>query len=184
MVNNTNKEFDRSKAFTFYGEWAEMAREILNDYGKEIVADFFLAITNYALYEIEPEEKKAPLKYFWAQLKEKIDASQEHRSRGFSKEDKALTNSIIKYKTDNPNATYRDIANAVGCSLGKVSKVLSSSTFTYTPTYTSTITTTPTTTTTTTNMNVREHRERCSLTFGNREHNVHSYLVDEYQELE
>lgn len=173
MINNTNKEFDRSKAFTFYGEWAEMAREILNDYGKEIVADFFLAITNYALYEIEPEEKKAPLKYFWPQLKEKIDASQEHRSRGFSKEDKELTNSIIKYKTENPNATYREIVSAVGCSLGKVSKVLSS----ITPTITPTSTTTSTSTTTTTNMNIREQRERSSLMFGNREQ-VHSSLDD------
>lgn len=179
MTNISTKTFDRSKAFTFYGEWAEMANEICNDYGKEVVADFFIAITNYALYEIEPEGKKAPLKYFWPQLKEKIDASQEHRSKGFSKEDKALTNSIIKYITENPDASYREVASAVGCSLGKVSKVRKAMSSTSTSTSTSSSTFTPTSTSTTANMNVREHRERCSLTFGNREQDVPSFLDEE-----
>ena len=143
------KNFDRSIAFTFYAEWHEMAKEIEEDYGKEVVADFYNAIIEYALFEVEPE-KKAPLKYFWAQLKEKIDASQAHRAKGFG-ENVELNEKILQYKQENPEATYRMIAEAVGCSVGKISKVLGRGSNSTTATSTNTIT--PTTTTTTVNMN-------------------------------
>lgn len=142
---NNNKEFDRSVAFTFYREWKEDADAIEEDYGFEGKAKFYDSVIEYALFEIEPE-MKPPIKYFWKTIKEKIDASQMHRARGFSKEDTELTEKIKQYKADNPNATQREIASALKCSVGKINKVLKDSTSINTPTITDT--------STSTNMNV------------------------------
>lgn len=133
-----NNVFDRSVAFTFYKEWKEDADTIEEDFGAEGKAKFYDAIINYALFEVEPE-MKAPIKYFWNTIKEKIDASQKNRSKGF-REDTDMTQKVIDYKQQNPEASVRDVAKAVGCSIGKVSKSLNS-----TPISTSTTTTTNTT---------------------------------------
>ena len=168
----SNKEFDRGIAFTFYGEWAQDAATIEEDYGLEGVGMFCKAIYEYALYETEIDAvKKPPLKYCWNTIKEKIDASQEHRARGFSKENSELTQQIIQFKEDNPEASQRDIAEALGCSIGKVNKVLKQYPFTTTPTSTNTITTTSTTTSTSVNVNVNAHdspigREIEELSYG------------------
>ena len=142
-----NNVFDRSVAFTFYKEWKEDADTIEEDFGAEGKAKFYDAIINYALFEVEPE-MKAPIKYFWNTIKEKIDASQKNRSKGF-REDTGMTQKVIDYKQQNPEASVRDVAKAVGCSIGKVSKSLNS-----TPISTSTTTNTTTSTTTNTTMNV------------------------------
>ena len=151
-----NNVFDRSVAFTFYKEWKEDADTIEEDFGAEGKAKFYDAIINYALFEVEPE-MKAPIKYFWNTIKEKIDASQKNRSKGF-REDTGMTQKVIDYKQQNPEASVRDVAKAVGCSIGKVSKSLNStpistSTTITTPTSTTTSTTTNTTTNTTMNVN-------------------------------
>ena len=139
-----NNVFDRSVAFTFYKEWKEDADTIEEDFGAEGKAKFYDAIINYALFEVEPE-MKAPIKYFWNTIKEKIDASQKNRSKGF-REDTGMTQKVIDYKQQNPEASVRDVAKAVGCSIGKVSKSLNSTPI-------STSTTTNTTTNTTMNVN-------------------------------
>ena len=139
-----NNVFDRSVAFTFYKEWKEDADTIEEDFGAEGKAKFYDAIINYALFEVEPE-MKAPIKYFWNTIKEKIDASQKNRSKGF-REDTVMTQKVIDYKQQNPEASVRDVAKAVGCSIGKVSKSLNSTPI-------STSTTTNTTTNTTMNVN-------------------------------
>ena len=140
-----NNVFDRSVAFTFYKEWKEDADTIEEDFGAEGKAKFYDAIINYALFEVEPE-MKAPIKYFWNTIKEKIDASQKNRSKGF-REDTVMTQKVIDYKQQNPEASVRDVAKAVGCSIGKVSNSLNSIPI-------STSTTTNTTTNTNTTMNV------------------------------
>ena len=140
-----NNVFDRSVAFTFYKEWKEDADTIEEDFGAEGKAKFYDAIINYALFEVEPE-MKAPIKYFWNTIKEQIDASQKNRSKGF-REDTGMTQKVIDYKQQNPEASVRDVAKAVGCSIGKVSKSLNSTPI-------STYTTTNTTTNTNTTMNV------------------------------
>ena len=141
------KVFDRSVAFTFYKEWKQDADTIEEDFGVEVKAAYYDAIINYALFEIEPE-MKAPIKYFWNSIKEKIDASQKNRSRGF-REDTEMTQKIINYKASNPTASQRTIAEAVGCSAGKVNKVLN----------TNTTTNTSTSTSTTMNVNVNTHAQ-------------------------
>ena len=117
--------FDRSRAFTFYREWLETAQAIEEEYGKEVTAEYFFALANYALHEIEPRTKTGPLKYLWPQTKEKIDASQDHRARGFSsKKDVELTRKIQKYKEEHPNDSQDKISKALGCSKGKVNSAL------------------------------------------------------------
>lgn len=150
MGNYNNKEFDRSVAFTFYREWKEDADVIEEDYGSEGKAKFYDSVIEYALFEIEPE-MKPPIKYFWKTIKEKIDASQMHRAKGFSKEDTELTEKIKQYKADNPNATQREMASALKCSVGKINKVLKDSTSINTPT------TTNASTSTTMNVNMNAH---------------------------
>lgn len=151
-----NKEFDRSIAFTFYAEWAQDAATIEEDYGLEGYALFCKAIINYALYETEVDAvKKPPIKYFWHTIKEKIDASQNHRAKGFTKEDTELSGKIREYKSLNPTASQREIAEVFSCSVGKVNKALKDSTLISTPT--TTITSTPTSTSTTVNVNVNAH---------------------------
>lgn len=152
MENYKNKEeFDRSIAFTFYAEWAQDADTIEEDYGLEGVGMLCKAIWSYALYEIETDDvKHPPIKYFWNSIKEKIDASQNHRARGFQKEDVELTNKIIDYKNNNLNSSQREIAEVFSCSVGKVNKVLKN----YNATSTNTITSTSTTTM---NVNVNAH---------------------------
>lgn len=145
------KVFDRSVAFTFYKEWKQDADTIEEDFGAEVKAAYYDAIINYALFEIEPE-MKAPIKYFWNSIKEKIDASQKNRSKGF-REDTEMTQKIINYKASNPTASQRNIAEAVNCSVGKVNKVLKTNTNTNTTTNTST------STTTTMNVNVNTHAQ-------------------------
>lgn len=139
-----NKVFDRSVAFTFYKEWKQDADTIEEDFGAEVKAAYYDAIINYALFEIEPE-MKAPIKYFWNSIKEKIDASQKNRSKGFGA-DTDLSQQIIDYKAANPTASQRNIAEAVNCSVGKVNKVLN--------TPTNIIISTDTNTNTTMNVNV------------------------------
>lgn len=143
-----NNVFDRSVAFTFYKEWKQDADTIEEDFGSEVKAAYYDAIINYALFEIEPE-MKAPIKYFWNSIKEKIDSSQKNRSKGF-REDTDLSQKILDYKATNPTASQRNIAEAVNCSVGKVNKVLNTST----DNNNNTSTTTNTNTNTTMNVNV------------------------------
>ncbi len=146
----SNKEFNRNVCFTFFEDYRKTAKEIEEDFGKEAVADFYNAIIDYALYEIEPE-LKGVLKYTWHTIKTTIDKNVEKRSSGF-RENTEQTEKILKYKEENPKATQREIAEATGVSLGKVNKVLKASSIT------SSITNTITNTSSSSSSNtIREH---------------------------
>ena len=125
IMNNqlAKKEFDRKVCFSFFEDYRKTAKEIENDFGKEDVLDYYNAIIDYALYEIEPEIKGV-LKYTWYTTKTTIDKSIERRSKGFGKEDTEKTDKVLEYVKDNPNATQREISEATGVSLGKVNNVL------------------------------------------------------------
>lgn len=146
MNKNVTKEFDRSVCFTFFEDFRKTAIELQKDFGKEIVADYYNAIADYALYGAMPELTGA-IKYIWPTTKSTIDANIKRRERGFGREDTEQTDNILQYKKENPNATQRQIAEATGCSSGKVNKVLKSAssstadTFTDTSTYSHSITT-------------------------------------------
>lgn len=122
-MNKSNKVFERNVCFTFFEDYRLTAKELEDDFGKEIVADYYNAIIDYALYEQEPE-LKGTIKYVWHTTKTTIDKSVERRSNAFGKADVETTKKILQYKENHPEATQRKIAEAVGCSPGKVNKVL------------------------------------------------------------
>lgn len=117
------KNFKRNICFTFFEDYRLSAKEIEADFGKEVVADYYNAIIDYALYGNEPE-LKGVLKYTWHTTKSTIDRSIERRANGFSRENTVQTDVVKKYKEEHPNATQREISKATGVSTGKVNKVL------------------------------------------------------------
>ena len=121
-----DKEFKRSVCFTFFEDYRLTAKEIEKDFGKEAAADYYNAIIDYALYDVEPELKGA-LKYVWPTTKQTIDRSINRRASGFSRENTDQTEKIMRYKEEHPDATQREIAEATNTSLGKVNKVLKDS---------------------------------------------------------
>lgn len=147
-----NKEFNRNVCFTFFEDYRKTAKELEEDFGKEIVADYYNTIIDYALYGIEPELKGA-IKYIWHTTKASINKSIERRSGGF-RENIEQTEKVLKYKEENPKATQREIAEATGISLGKVNKVLNASSSSDTNANTNSVSTSDT-------IREREH-EHCS----------------------
>jgi len=121
---NNVKEFDRGVCYTFFNSYLEQAKEIQKQLGYEIAYEFFIAITEYALYQKEHENPMVRMLYIG--LKDTIDANQNRREKGFSKADIETTKQILQYRADHPSATQRDIAKALDCSLGKVNSALKS----------------------------------------------------------
>jgi len=124
MAND--KEFDRSVCFTFYESYLTQAELIKEQYGANEAYDSLSGIIKYALYKEEPANIMA--KIVLEGLKNTIDAGQAKRASGFAKKSNAeMDEKIIQYKKDNPDATYEQIKEALGCSKGKISKVLKNS---------------------------------------------------------
>ena len=117
------KEFDRSVCFMFFESYLEQGKLVKQLYNSEVAYKYLEGIIEYGLYQKESEDPL--IKMLVAGLKNTIDAGQEKRKKGFpSKENKETEEAILKCKAENPKATQREIANIVGCSLGKVNKVL------------------------------------------------------------
>lgn len=122
---DSRKEFDRSVCFTFFESYLEQGELINQNLGAEMCSNYFIALCKYALYQEEPDDMM--IKILITGLKNTIDAGQNKRAKSFKGEDIDMTNKILEYKTNNPEASYRQIANALGCSKSKVGKVLSNS---------------------------------------------------------
>lgn len=116
------KEFNRAACFTFFESYLEQAKQIRAQMGDEQCADYLISLAEYALYKQEPTNPISCM--FIAGLKNAIDAGQEKRARGFAQENTEQTAAIKEYKRQHPDASYRQIAEAVGCSKSKVGKVL------------------------------------------------------------
>ena len=119
----SKKEFRRNVCFSFFEDYRLTAKELEKDFDKSMVADYYNAIIDYALYEEEPKLSGA-LKYIWYTTKTTIDKSVERRSNGFSRENVEQTDAVLKFKEENPGATQREISEATNVSVGKVNKVL------------------------------------------------------------
>lgn len=122
-VDTQKREFDRSICFTFFESYLEQGELVNVNLGSEVCANYFIALCRYALYQEEPQD--SIIKMLITGLKNTIDAGQNKRAKSFKGEDVDMTNKILKYKEDNPNASYRQIADALGCSKSKVGKVFS-----------------------------------------------------------
>lgn len=120
MVKN-EKEFERNVCFTFFESYLEGAEKMAVVQGKEFAFDYLTAIIRYALYEEESDDPV--INAIVSALKNTIDANQSKRATGFSGENMEQTEAILKYYEEHPNASEREVADAVKCSKTKVNKV-------------------------------------------------------------
>lgn len=116
-------EFDRSVCFTFFPSWVNALRK-LSDTDPQAALDAFFILSDYCLYDTEPDPKSNPWGFAWPVIKDEAIRSINNRRRGFGREDVAMSDAIRAYHAENPDATQREIADFVGCSTGKVNKVL------------------------------------------------------------
>lgn len=117
-----NKQFDRSKCFTFFNTYRTQGKRIREKYGDKMAADYYEAIIDYGLDQ-KPITDDELMLLIGETLMETIDSSQKRRSRGFG-ENTERTKAIIELVRDNPGISQSKIASAVHCSKSTVSTAL------------------------------------------------------------
>ena len=117
-----NKQFDRSKCFTFFNTYRIQGKRIREKYGDKMAADYYEAIIDYGLDQ-KPITDDELMLLIGETLMETIDSSQKRRSRGFG-ENTERTKAIIELVRDNPGISQSKIASAVHCSKSTVSTAL------------------------------------------------------------
>lgn len=115
--------FDRSICFTCFSPWVEGIRQQRQTDPQKAV-DAFLILADYCLYGTEPDPACNPWGMAWAAISAEARRSINNRRRGFGTENVEQTQAIQCYYIDHPEATQRAIAEAVGCSSGKVNTVV------------------------------------------------------------
>lgn len=122
-AKNSNREFDRSVCFTCFAPWVETVRLMAQD-SPETALRAFLTLADYCLYGAEPDPVENIWGAMWPIVEGEAKRSITNRRRGFGTEDVALSDAIREYAAGHPGASQRAIAEALGCSLGKVNKTL------------------------------------------------------------
>lgn len=117
-----NKQFDRSKCFTFFNTYRIQGKRIREKYGDKMAADYYEAIIDYGLDQ-KPIIDDELMLLIGETLLETIDSSQKRRSRGFG-ENTERTKAIIELVRDNPGISQSKVASAVHCSKSTVSAAL------------------------------------------------------------
>lgn len=117
-----NKQFDRSKCFTFFNTYRTQGKRIRERYGDKMASDFYEAIIDYGLDQ-KPITDDELMLLIGETLLETIDSSQKRRSRGFG-ENTERTKAIIELVRDNPGISQSKVASAVHCSKSTVSAAL------------------------------------------------------------
>lgn len=115
--------FDRSICFSCFSPWVESIRQ-QRQTDPEKAADAFLVLADYCLYGVEPDPDSNPWGMAWHSIKHDADASIKNRSRRFGTEDLDKHEKIRRFYLEHPDASQREVAEATGCSLGLVNKVL------------------------------------------------------------
>ena len=119
------KAFDPTICFTFFQPWLEAIRTVAETDPQKAV-DAFLVLGDYCLYGIEPDAGRNPWGIAWPVISAEAQRSINNRRRGFGTENIAQTEAIKNYRAEHPEATQMEIKKAVGCSIGKVNKVIRS----------------------------------------------------------
>lgn len=125
MMSNKHSadEFDRSICFSCFSTWVDALRTLaVND--TQAALDAFFILSDFCLYGLEPDPENNPWSIAWPIVRDEARRSINNRRRGFGAEDVALSDAIRKYHAEYPEASQRAIAEAVGCSVGKVNKTL------------------------------------------------------------
>ena len=130
MENKTLKKtadkppFDPAVCFTCFGPWVEAVLDMRERQGADVALDAFLTLAAYCLHDIEPDPASNPWGFAWPIIERQAQNSMNNRRRGFGAENNNHTQAIHEYFQDHPEATYKEIAEAVGCSVGKAYKVV------------------------------------------------------------
>lgn len=130
-MNDNKKPFDSTVCFTFYGSWARTIEQLETEAEENSLAyKLFKAISNYSLYDIEPNFddleplQRIPLKAVWETISTEIDNSIARRKRGFANEKPTeLQEAIIAECIKSPHDSCRAIGDAVGASKSEVDRV-------------------------------------------------------------
>lgn len=117
-----NKQFDRSKCFTFFNTYRTQGKRIREKHGDKMAANYYEAIIDYGLDQ-KPITDDELMLLIGETLLETIDSSQKRRSRGFG-ENTERTKAIIELVRDNPGISQSKVASAVHCSKSTVSAAL------------------------------------------------------------
>ena len=120
------KVYDRSICFTCFRDYVDALQGIEQTAGAETAFSAFKILADYCLYGIDPDPANNPWGWAWCLVEQKARNSENNRRRGFGAENVELTQAIQHYYIEHPDATQRAIAEAVGCSHGKVNKVVRS----------------------------------------------------------
>lgn len=116
--------FDRTVCFTCFGDYVDTLKMIAAQQGAEIAYAAFEILADYCLYGIEPDPDSNPWGLVWPIVERRARLSINNRRRGFGTPDKELAERIREYAAENPEATQRQIADAVDCHRNTVSKTL------------------------------------------------------------
>lgn len=122
-LKKSSEEFDRSVCFTCFSSWVESIRT-LADIDQQAALTAFFVLSDYCLYDIEPDPESNPWGFVWPVVKHEARRSINNRRRGFSAEDVELSDAIRAYHAEHPFVSQRAIAEELCCSVGKVNKVL------------------------------------------------------------
>lgn len=118
------RPYDPTVCFTFFGDYVDALLGIEQTEGAEAAFSAFKILADYCLYGVEPAPANNPWSWAWPMVERKARNSDNNRRRGFSAEDTEKTTAIMDYLAEHPGATVRETARAVGCSHGKVHKVM------------------------------------------------------------
>lgn len=121
-VRNT-QEFDRTVCYSCFSTWVDAIRMMAQE-SPERAVGAFLTLSDYCLYGVQPEPEGNPWGFMWPIVEGEAKRSIANRRRGFGSEDVELSDAIRAYSAEHPDASQRAIADALGCSLGKVNKAL------------------------------------------------------------
>lgn len=130
-TKKSNRAFDRSICFSNFESQVNAVKQIEASQGAETALRAYFILADYCLYGIEPDPASNPWGFAWALVKQQASTSIKNRARGFGSEDTEKTEAILEYMGENPHASRREVAQAVGCSVGKVQKVASSGPYTH-----------------------------------------------------
>lgn len=114
------KIFNRSVCFSFFESYLDQAKQVKEQLGPEMCAEYLIAVAEYGLYQKESENPM--IKMLVSGLKNVIDAGQEKRAKAFGNSE--IYEEIIQYKKDHPDASLREIGEALGCSKNTVDRAL------------------------------------------------------------
>lgn len=116
--------FDRSVCFTFYGDYLATLEGIEQMSGTEAAYTAFKILAKYSLYGEQPDPACNPWGFAWPMVERKAKDNVMRRQQAIEGGDTELAQAIREYAAENPEATQKEIAEALSCHRNTVGYVL------------------------------------------------------------